>query len=139
MHRNWRGLAARRMMQFHSKLGVFAEEMHATNRVQCMISLLCLGFDADMRMSAKVKDRLIGDRRPRNAIESSMGVAKLPYAPCLWRLLIQKDQIAHVSFRGISDRFLRFSEWTPSVCTTNLLVQDCHDHGFGTLITKRWM
>ena len=31
----------------------------------------------------KVKDRLIRDRRPRNAIDSSTGVAKLPYAPRL--------------------------------------------------------
>ena len=37
----------------------------------------------------KDKDRLIGDRRPCNAVESSKGVAKLPYAPRL-RLLIQK-------------------------------------------------
>ena len=50
----------------------------------------------------KDKDRLIGDRRPRNAVESSVGVAKLPYAPRLRRLLIQKDQIARVSFRDIS-------------------------------------
>ena len=49
----------------------------------------------------KVHDRLIGDRRPRDAIE----VAKLPYAP---RLRRQKDRIAHDSFRDNRDCFYVF-------------------------------
>ena len=39
---------------------------------------------------SKVKERLIGDRPPRNAISSSMKVAKIPFAPRLRRLLISK-------------------------------------------------
>ena len=54
------------------------------------------------------KDRLIGDRRPCNVVESRKGVAKLPCAPRLRRLLIQKHQIARVSFRDISDCFYVF-------------------------------
>ena len=37
-----------------------------------------------------------------------VGVAKLSYAPRLRLLLIQKDQIARVSFRDISDCFYVF-------------------------------
>ena len=51
------------------------------------------------------KDRFIGDRRPRNFIEASIGRVGLPYAPRLRRILLRHKHGLSISIRDIKNFF----------------------------------
>jgi len=51
------------------------------------------------------KDRFIGDRRPRNFIEASIGKVGLPYAPRLRRILLRHKHGLSISIRDIKNFF----------------------------------
>ena len=54
------------------------------------------------------QDRLIADRRPRNAGEQQPGPVRLPYAPRLRRLLLQQHEAVWVEKRDLSNCFYLF-------------------------------
>ena len=84
-----------------------------------------------LSLSRKTKSRTDSSVIGAWVIESSIGVAKLPQAPRLQRLLIQEGQIAHISFRDIIDCSYVFG-----VDAERLHRQVI---GFEILIPKRWM
>jgi len=51
------------------------------------------------------RDRFIGDRRPRNATERSIGRVCLPYAPRLRRIRLRPDQGLRIAMRDVKDCF----------------------------------
>eukprot|EP00974_Lingulodinium_polyedra_P075416 7308381-Lingulodinium_polyedra.AAC.1 len=54
------------------------------------------------------KDRLIGDRRPRNALEAMPGPVRLPYAPRLRKLRLPPHKAVWVAKRDLSNCFYLF-------------------------------
>ena len=49
------------------------------------------------------RDRIIGDRRPRNGTERLIGKSHLPWAPRLRRLILPSDCVIRIHFRDVSD------------------------------------
>ena len=54
----------------------------------------------------EAKDRLIADRRPHNAKERACGSVRLPYAPRLRRIILDKGKRIHIGKRDLSHRVL---------------------------------
>ena len=73
------------------------------------------GYDRTQAAGAfnVVKDamatRFIGDRRPANAVEATIGKAKLPEVQRLRRIILDPDKVARVHFRDFKNCFFIFA------------------------------
>ena len=55
------------------------------------------------------RDRVIGDRRPRNGTERLIGKCHLPWSQRLRRLMLPSDCVIRIHFRDISDCYYAYS------------------------------
>ena len=75
------------------------------------------------------RDRIIGDRRPLNSRERTIGRAHLPHCPRLRRLILKKSETVQITIRDTRDCFCLY-DGPPSRVTTQVI---------GPRILRSWL